>query len=44
VLRAESASELLTLIRADYAERPVSRRIAGADHPETPGCQFLPEG
>jgi hypothetical protein len=44
VLRSDSAAGLLELIRADYAERPVSRRIAGADHPETPGCRFLPEG
>ena len=44
VLRAGSAAELLDLIRADYAERPVSRRIAGADRPQTPGCRFLPEG
>jgi hypothetical protein len=29
VLRAESASELLTLIRDDYRDRTVSRRIAG---------------
>jgi hypothetical protein len=44
VLTADSADALLDLIRADYAERPVSRRIAGADHPETPSCRFLPEG
>jgi hypothetical protein len=43
-LRAESATELLDLIRADYAAHPVSRRIAGADRPESPGCRFLPEG
>jgi hypothetical protein len=44
-LRAESASELLEKIRADYARHPVSRRIAVADdRPETPGCRFLPEG
>jgi hypothetical protein len=44
VLTANSGDALLDLIRADYAERPVSRRIAGADRPETPGCRFLPEG
>ena len=44
VLRADSPGELLDRIRADYADRPVSRRIAGADRPETPGCRFLPEG
>jgi hypothetical protein len=44
VLRAESAAELLDLIRDDYRDRPVSRRIAGADRPETPGYRFLPEG
>jgi hypothetical protein len=44
VLTADSAGALLDLIRADYAERPVSRQIAGADYPETPGCRFLPEG
>jgi hypothetical protein len=44
VLTADSADALLDLIRADYAERPVSRRITGADRPETPGCRFLPEG
>lgn len=41
---AENADGLLVLIRADYNARPVSRRIAGADRPETPGCRFLPEG
>ena len=44
VLTADSADALLDLIRADYAARPVSRRIAEADRPETPGCRFLPEG
>lgn len=44
VLAANSADALLDLIRADYAAHPVSRRIAGADRPETPGCRFLPEG
>jgi hypothetical protein len=44
VLRATSAAGLLEKIRADYADRPVSRRIAGADRPESPGCRFLPEG
>jgi hypothetical protein len=44
MLTADSADALLDLIRADYAERPVSRRIAGADRPQTPSCRFLPEG
>ena len=45
VLTADSADALLGLIRADYADRPVSRRIAGTDdRPQTPGCRFLPEG
>jgi hypothetical protein len=35
-LRADSPKILLDLIRNDYAAHPVSRRIAGADHPETP--------
>lgn len=43
-LRAESASELLEKIRADYAAHPVSRRIAGADRPQAQGCRFRPEG
>jgi hypothetical protein len=43
MLTADSADALLDLIRADYAARPVSRRIGGADRPETPGCRFLPE-
>ena len=43
VLTADSADALLDLIRADYSARPVSRRIAGADRPRTPGCRFLPE-
>ena len=43
-LTADSADALLDLIRADYAERPVSRQIAGADRPETPSCRFPPEG
>ncbi len=43
MLTADSADALLDLIRADYAERPVSRQIAGADRPESPGCRFLPE-
>ena len=44
MLTADSADALLDLIRADYAERPVSRRIAGADRPQTPSCRFRPEG
>ena len=44
MLTADSADALLDLIRADYAARPVSRRIAESDRPETPGCRFLPEG
>jgi hypothetical protein len=43
-LRADSPGELLDRIRADYATHPVSRRIAGADRPETPSCRYLPEG
>ena len=43
-LRADGPAELLDRIRADYAAHPVSRRIAGADRPETPGCRFRPEG
>ena len=43
-LRADSPGELLDRIRADYAARPVSRRIAGADRPQPPGCRFRPEG
>jgi len=41
---AEGPDELRDLIAADYAERPVSRRIAEADRPQAPSCQFLPEG
>jgi hypothetical protein len=44
VLRADTPGELLEKIRDDYRDRPVSRRIAGADRPETPDCRFLPEG
>ena len=44
MLTADSADALLDRIRADYAAHPVSRRIVGADRPETPGCRFLPEG
>ena len=44
VLRAESAGELLAKIRADYAQRPVSRRTTGADRPQAQGCRFRPEG
>ena len=44
VLTADSADALLVLIRADYAERPVSRRIAEADRPQAPSCRFRPEG
>jgi hypothetical protein len=43
VLTADTADALLDLIREDYAARPVSRRIAGADRPETPSCRFPPE-
>jgi hypothetical protein len=42
VLDADDAQELLVKIRADYAARPVPRRIE-ADRPETPGCRFLPK-
>jgi hypothetical protein len=44
VLRADSPGELLEKIRADYAAHPVSRRIAGADRPQSLGCRFLPKG
>ena len=44
VLTADSADALLDLIREDYRAHPVSRRIAGADRPESPACRFLPEG
>lgn len=44
VLTADSAEELLGLIRADYAERPVSRRIVEADRPQPPSSRFRPEG
>jgi hypothetical protein len=44
MLTADSADALLDLIRADYAAHPVSRRIAGADRPQTPICRFRPEG
>ena len=44
MLIADSADALLGLIREDYAARPVSRRIAGADRPQTPSCRFRPEG
>jgi hypothetical protein len=43
-MSAENADGLLALIRADYNARPVSRRIAGTDRPDTPGCRFRPEG
>jgi len=43
-LRADSHGEPLDRIRDDYAAHPVSRRIAGTDRPESPGCRFLPEG
>ncbi len=44
VLRATSAAALLRKIRADYDERPVSRRTSGADRPQAQGCRFRPEG
>ena len=43
-VRADSPGKLLDRIRADYTAKPVSRQVSGADHPETPGCRFLPEG
>jgi coenzyme F420-reducing hydrogenase beta subunit len=43
VLTADTAQELLDEIRADYAAHAVSRRMAGVDRPQTPGCRFLPE-
>jgi hypothetical protein len=42
-LRDQTPTGLRDRIRADYAARPVSRRIE-ADRPETPGCRFRPEG
>ena len=44
LLTADSTDALLDLIRADYVERPVSRRIAGADRPQPLDCRFRPEG
>ena len=44
VLTADTAEALLDLIRADYAARPVSRRIAEADRPQPLDCRFRPEG
>jgi len=43
-LGAEDPETLRERIKADYAAHPVSRQIAGPGRPETPGCQFLPEG
>jgi hypothetical protein len=43
MLTADSAEELLSLIRADYASRPVPRLIE-ADRPQPLDCRFLPEG
>jgi hypothetical protein len=43
-MSADGPDGLLDLIRADYAARPVSRRIAGADRPQAPDCRFRPEG
>ena len=43
-ISADSPVSLLDLIRVDYARHPVSRRIAGADRPQTPDCRFRPEG
>ena len=44
LLTADSAEELLGLIRTDYAAHPVSRRIEGADRPQPPDRRFRPEG
>jgi hypothetical protein len=44
MLTADTAEALLDLIRADYAARPVSRRIAEADRPQPLDCRFRPEG
>lgn len=44
VMAADDAQELLTLIREDYATRPVPRRIEGADRPQATDCRFRPEG
>jgi hypothetical protein len=43
VLDASTAEALLEKIRADSAERPVSRRIE-ADRPQPLDCRFRPEG
>jgi hypothetical protein len=43
-MSADGPAALLDAIRQDYAAHPVSRRIAGAGRPQTPGCRFLPEG
>ena len=44
-LRAESASVLLDLIRADYAERPVPRDLPGRPRgTRGPGSRFTCEG
>jgi hypothetical protein len=43
VLTADTADALLDLIRADYAERPVPRRIE-TDQPQPVDCRFRPEG
>ena len=42
--RAASAAGLLEKIRDDHAQRPVSRRTAGADDRPEPGHRFRPEG
>lgn len=41
---AEDPETLRERIKADYAARPVSRQVAGAARPQTPGRRFLPEG
>jgi hypothetical protein len=44
VLTADSADALLDEIRADYAARPVSRRIAGGRPPAGAGLPVLARG
>jgi hypothetical protein len=44
VLHAGWAGELLEKIRADYAQRPVSRHTGGADRPRAQGCRSRPGG
>ena len=40
---AQDPETLRERIKADYASRPVSRQVAGPNHPQEPGRRFLPE-